>query len=106
MEQSVILSLYVMYFLFSFHRYTFHRVLLWCKIWFTDLLFSFMYNDVLKCRGFSTFHAIVVAAASLYLLIVSDLFNAASQDELIINRTSTFSDTILGVSCSRKHDVP
>ncbi|XP_071917788.1 uncharacterized protein [Coffea arabica] len=48
-------------------------------------------------RGFSTFHAIVVAAASLHLLIASDLFDAASQDELIVNRKSPLSDTILGV---------
>ncbi|CDP04013.1 unnamed protein product [Coffea canephora] len=49
-------------------------------------------------RGFSTFHAIVVAAASLHLLIASDLFDAASQDELIVNRKSPLSDTILGIS--------
>ncbi|KAL3517925.1 hypothetical protein ACH5RR_020514 [Cinchona calisaya] len=49
-------------------------------------------------RGFSTFHAIVVAVASLYLLIASDLFDGGSKDELIINRTSTLSDTILGIS--------
>ncbi|KAK6121650.1 hypothetical protein DH2020_044603 [Rehmannia glutinosa] len=48
-------------------------------------------------RGFSTFHAIVVAAGSLYLLIFSDLFGD-SQDGLIINRSSTLSDTLLGVS--------
>lgn len=49
-------------------------------------------------RGFSTFHAIVVAVASLYLLLVSDLFDEDSHNELIINRTSTLSDTILGIS--------
>ncbi|KAK6163908.1 hypothetical protein DH2020_000772 [Rehmannia glutinosa] len=48
-------------------------------------------------RGFSTFHAIVAAACSLYLLLVSGLFDD-SQDELIINRTSTLSDTVMGVS--------
>ncbi|KAI3450173.1 hypothetical protein Pfo_006838 [Paulownia fortunei] len=48
-------------------------------------------------RGFSTFHAIVVAAGSLYLLLASGLFDD-SQDELIINRTSTLSNTIMGVS--------
>lgn len=51
-----------------------------------------------KNRGFSTFHALVVAAASLYLLTVSDLFDDATKDELLINRTSTFSDTTLGIS--------
>ncbi|KAL2239612.1 UNVERIFIED_CONTAM: TLC domain-containing protein 4-B [Sesamum indicum] len=48
-------------------------------------------------RGFSTFHAIVVAAGSLYFLLVSDLF-VDTQDGLIINKSSTLSDTILGVS--------
>ncbi|XP_073023954.1 uncharacterized protein [Primulina eburnea] len=48
-------------------------------------------------RGFSTFHAIVVAAGSLYLLVVSDLF-VDTQDELMISRTSNLSDTIMGVS--------
>ncbi|XP_073269304.1 uncharacterized protein [Primulina huaijiensis] len=47
-------------------------------------------------RGFSTFHAIVVAAGSLYLLVVSDLF-VDTQDELMISRTSNLSDTIMGV---------
>lgn len=51
-----------------------------------------------KNRGFSTFHAVVVAAASLYLLVGSDLFYDSSQAELLIKRTSFFSDTILGVS--------
>ncbi|KAL0390328.1 UNVERIFIED_CONTAM: hypothetical protein Scaly_0389900 [Sesamum calycinum] len=48
-------------------------------------------------RGFSTFHAIVVAAGSLYFLLVSDLF-VDTQDGLIISKSSTLSDTILGVS--------
>ncbi|CAK9137491.1 unnamed protein product [Ilex paraguariensis] len=51
-----------------------------------------------KNRGFSTFHALFVAVASLYLLLVSDLFDEGSQDELVINRTSILSDTILGIS--------
>lgn len=49
-------------------------------------------------RGFSTFHALLVAAASLYLLIESDLFRDGAPDDLMINRTSAFSDTILGIS--------
>ncbi|KAL8525899.1 hypothetical protein ACS0TY_015216 [Phlomoides rotata] len=48
-------------------------------------------------RGFSTFHAIVVAAGSLYLLLASDLF-VDTQDELFTTRSSTLSDTIIGVS--------
>ncbi|XP_047252935.1 TLC domain-containing protein 4-B isoform X1 [Capsicum annuum] len=49
-------------------------------------------------RGFSTFHALLVAAASLYLLLESDLFHDGARDDLMINRTSAFSDTILGIS--------
>lgn len=61
------------------------------------LLFNFgILILAINRRGFSTFHAIVVAAGSLYLLLVSDLFIDA-QDGLFINRTSTLSDTILGV---------
>ncbi|KAF3454766.1 hypothetical protein FNV43_RR05214 [Rhamnella rubrinervis] len=48
-------------------------------------------------RGFSTFHAIFVAFASAYLLL-SDLFKEDSHDELIIDRKSTLSDTVLGIS--------
>ncbi|KAM7256540.1 hypothetical protein ACFE04_012281 [Oxalis oulophora] len=49
-------------------------------------------------RGFSTFHALVVAVVSLYLLLISDLFSENSHQELIINRNSTLSDGILGFS--------
>ncbi|KAL6952641.1 hypothetical protein U1Q18_043968, partial [Sarracenia purpurea var. burkii] len=47
-------------------------------------------------RGFSTFHAHVVAIASLYLLLLSDLFDEGIHNELMINRRSTLSDTVLG----------
>ncbi|KAI4306317.1 hypothetical protein L6164_029605 [Bauhinia variegata] len=49
-------------------------------------------------RGFSTFHALFVSFASLYLLILSDIFNEDSNDELVINRSSTLSSTVLGIS--------
>ncbi|KAJ0075440.1 hypothetical protein Patl1_35061 [Pistacia atlantica] len=52
-------------------------------------------------RGFSTFHAVIVAFASLYLVLLSDLFSEDYNDELIINRTSTVSETLLGVSQCR-----
>ncbi|KAG6418035.1 hypothetical protein SASPL_120233 [Salvia splendens] len=48
-------------------------------------------------RGFSTFHAIVASACALYLLLVSDLFYD-SREQLVINRSSSFSNTTLGVS--------
>ncbi|KAG6401337.1 hypothetical protein SASPL_138190 [Salvia splendens] len=48
-------------------------------------------------RGFSTFHSIVVAAGSLYLLLISDLF-VDSEDVLFVNKSSTLSETIMGVS--------
>ncbi|MFS7987190.1 putative TRAM/LAG1/CLN8 domain-containing protein [Helianthus anomalus] len=51
-----------------------------------------------KNRGFSTFHAIVVAIASIYLLVISDLFDEHAREEWIINRSSVLSDAILGIS--------
>ncbi|KAL5974911.1 hypothetical protein ACLOJK_031587 [Asimina triloba] len=51
-----------------------------------------------KNRGFSTFHALLAAAVSFYLLAFSDLFQAGSLDGLVINRHSTVSDTMLGVT--------
>ncbi|XP_035540869.1 TLC domain-containing protein 4-B-like isoform X2 [Juglans regia] len=48
-------------------------------------------------RGFSTFHALVVAFVSLYLLLLSDTFDENSRGDLIVTRTSTLSDTLLGV---------
>lgn len=52
--------------------------------------------NVCLCRGFSTFHAIEAAACALYLLLISDLFYD-SREQLVINRSSTFSNTTLGV---------
>ncbi|XP_062013878.1 uncharacterized protein LOC133730267 isoform X2 [Rosa rugosa] len=49
-------------------------------------------------RGFSTVHAIAVAVASFYLILLSDTFHEGYSDELIISRRSTFSDTTLGIS--------
>ncbi|KAK4764524.1 hypothetical protein SAY87_013962 [Trapa incisa] len=50
-----------------------------------------------KNRGFSTFHAIVIAFASLYLLLFSDQFKGGSHSKSVINNTSTLSDSVLGV---------
>ncbi|XP_077239215.1 TRAM, LAG1 and CLN8 (TLC) lipid-sensing domain containing protein isoform X2 [Tasmannia lanceolata] len=49
-------------------------------------------------RGFSTFHALLVVSVAFYLVLLSDLFQNGSRDELIINRKSAVSDTILAVS--------
>ncbi|XP_065847480.1 uncharacterized protein [Euphorbia lathyris] len=49
-------------------------------------------------RGFSTVHALIVASASFYLLLLSSLFKEDSQDELIVNRNSDFSNSLLGFS--------
>ncbi|XP_061344899.1 uncharacterized protein LOC133290802 [Gastrolobium bilobum] len=49
-------------------------------------------------RGFSTFHALFASFASLYLLTLSDIFNEGSQAELVVNRSSTFSNSVLGFS--------
>ncbi|KAH1226276.1 Transmembrane protein 56-B [Glycine soja] len=49
-------------------------------------------------RGFSTFHALFASFMSFYLLVLSDIFNKDSHEELIINRSSTFSNLVLGIS--------
>jgi hypothetical protein len=49
-------------------------------------------------RGFSTVHAVIVSVAAVYLLLISDLFDETSNEELIIDRRSKFSDFILGFS--------
>uniref|UniRef100_A0A0D9V745 TLC domain-containing protein n=1 Tax=Leersia perrieri TaxID=77586 RepID=A0A0D9V745_9ORYZ len=45
-------------------------------------------------RGFSTFHALVAAVVSFYLVVISDLF----QSDTIIDRKSWLSDAMFGVS--------
>ncbi|KAL3635396.1 hypothetical protein CASFOL_019943 [Castilleja foliolosa] len=67
-------------------------------------LFKGYYNKLsnkekfeLNNRGFSTFHAIVAAAGSLYLVVFSGLF-ADPEDGLIINKSSNLSNTVMGVS--------
>ncbi|KAL7264123.1 hypothetical protein ACSBR1_002136 [Camellia fascicularis] len=64
----------------------------------SGMLHQLIYQWLLSFRGFSTFHALVVAIASLYLFLFSDLFDEDSHKELIINRRSTLSDAILGIS--------
>ncbi|KAK8468664.1 hypothetical protein PHAVU_006G082800 [Phaseolus vulgaris] len=49
-------------------------------------------------RGFSTVHALFVSFASFYLVMLSDFFNEDSQEELVINRSFTFSNSVLGIS--------
>lgn len=55
-------------------------------------------------RGFSTFHAIIVAFASLYLLLLSDQFKEDSHGKSIINSTSTLSEGVFGVMWQIMHD--
>ncbi|XP_078437294.1 uncharacterized protein LOC144707902 isoform X2 [Wolffia australiana] len=49
-------------------------------------------------RGFSTFHAVVVAVVSFHLIVVSDLFKPDAHPQPIISRKSTASDAIFGIS--------
>ncbi|KAF1891261.1 hypothetical protein Lal_00001404 [Lupinus albus] len=49
-------------------------------------------------RGFSTFHALFASFASFYLLILSNIFNVDSREELVVNRSSTLSDSVLAIS--------
>ncbi|MED6184720.1 hypothetical protein PIB30_050218 [Stylosanthes scabra] len=49
-------------------------------------------------RGISTFHAFFVSFASFYFLIISDIFKDGSHGDLIVNRSSTLTNTVLGIS--------
>uniref|UniRef100_A0A9I9DJV1 TLC domain-containing protein n=1 Tax=Cucumis melo TaxID=3656 RepID=A0A9I9DJV1_CUCME len=49
-------------------------------------------------RGFSTFHALVAASSSLYLVLFSSTFDPSSRNELLIRRSSSLSDMTLGFS--------
>ncbi|KAK6923624.1 TRAM/LAG1/CLN8 homology domain [Dillenia turbinata] len=49
-------------------------------------------------RGFSTFHALFVAIASFYLLVISDQFVEDPTRGLIVNRTSLLSNRVMGIS--------
>lgn len=51
-----------------------------------------------KNRGISTFHALFIAAASYYFVVISNLFDEHAEEVLIINRSSAASDTILAMS--------
>ncbi|KAK9069055.1 hypothetical protein SSX86_013171 [Deinandra increscens subsp. villosa] len=51
-----------------------------------------------KNRGISTIHALFAAIGSTYLLVISELFDEAAQEELLINRSSALSDAVLGIS--------
>lgn len=51
-------------------------------------------------RGFSTVHALVAAAVSFYLVMISDLFNEDAHNSIIIDRKSWLSDCMFGVSCA------
>jgi predicted Co/Zn/Cd cation transporter (cation efflux family) len=52
-------------------------------------------------RGFSTLHALVAAAVSFYLVMISDLFNEDAHNSIIIiDRKSWLSDSMFGVSCA------
>uniref|UniRef100_A0ACD5W406 Uncharacterized protein n=1 Tax=Avena sativa TaxID=4498 RepID=A0ACD5W406_AVESA len=49
-------------------------------------------------RGFSTFHALVAAAVSFYLVMISGLFHEDANNGIIIDRKSWLSDSMFGVS--------
>ncbi|KAI3682544.1 hypothetical protein L1987_82596 [Smallanthus sonchifolius] len=51
-----------------------------------------------KNRGFSTFHALFAAIGSMYFLVFTNLFDEQAKEELLINRSSASSDTLLGMS--------
>ncbi|XP_008788028.2 TLC domain-containing protein 4-B-like isoform X2 [Phoenix dactylifera] len=57
-------------------------------------------SPALSCArsGFSTLHAVLAAAVSFYLVVISDLFKDGACEELMINRKSVLSDTMFGIS--------
>lgn len=69
------------------------------------LYFNKYYNKLNKSqkiewnnRGFSTFHAIVAAVVSFYLLVISDTFKDGNPDVLVVHNKSALSDAMFGVS--------
>lgn len=69
------------------------------------LYFNKCYNRLNKSqkiewnnRGFSTFHAIVAAAVSFYLLVLSDTFKDGNPDVLVVHNKSVLSDAMFGIS--------
>lgn len=49
-------------------------------------------------RGFSTFHAVFVSVASIYLLVISDQFDESVHGDSVINSTTRLSESVMGVS--------
>ncbi|CAL0315682.1 unnamed protein product [Lupinus luteus] len=71
----------------------------------SSLLFNRYYGQLCRAtkiewnnRGFSTLHALLVSFTSFYLLVISDLFSEDSHEDLIVNRSSNLSNTVLGIS--------
>lgn len=48
-------------------------------------------------RGFSTFHAVFVSVASIYLLVISDQFDEKVHGDLVIDSTTKLSEAVMGV---------
>lgn len=49
-------------------------------------------------RGFSTFHAVFVSVASIYLLVISDQFDESVHGDSVINSTTRLSESVMGIS--------
>lgn len=85
----------------SAHKLEWNNRWLFLRLCYTFLVFTTdlqcLIMVALLSRGISTFHALFVAVASVYILIVSDLFKEGSKNDLITYRRSILSDTALGV---------
>ncbi|KAE9596102.1 hypothetical protein Lal_00031215 [Lupinus albus] len=71
----------------------------------SSLLFNRYYGKLCRAtriewnnRGFSTIHALLVSCTSFYLLVISDLFSEDSHEDPVVNRSSTLSNTVFGIS--------
>ncbi|KAF2575166.1 hypothetical protein F2Q70_00003307 [Brassica cretica] len=49
-------------------------------------------------RGFSTFHAVFVSVASIYLLVISDQFDENVHGDSVVNSTTSLSEAVMGIS--------
>ncbi|WZZ88307.1 hypothetical protein YC2023_116886 [Brassica napus] len=48
--------------------------------------------------GFSTFHAVFVSVASIYLLVISDQFDENVHGDSVVNSTTSLSEAVMGIS--------
>ncbi|KAH0858737.1 hypothetical protein HID58_086998 [Brassica napus] len=77
--------------------------ILMCKLvydfaaYISPLRFNAAYPN-LTAKGFSTFHAVFVSVASIYLLVISDQFDENVHGDSVVNSTTSLSEAVMGIS--------